>query len=313
MSPPRFSILTPAYNAAATVGPAIESALAQTEPDWELVVVDDGSTDDTAARVEPYLSDARIRLVRQENRGLSGARNTAIATSRGGCVALLDADDLLMPDYLATMGDALDGDTAAGFAYTDAWLLDDRSRRIARRTVMAARRPPVWEALDARAALRKLIECNFVYVSATVRRDALDRVGHFDTSLQALEDVDLWLRLTAAGYRGVRAPGVHAIYRRRPGSLSSSEQRMLRADARVLRKVAASLERDDPLRALALRRAEDVAGRLAALSGAKPARAAGLRAVRAAGRLRRRALDRRLWYSSPPPEVALAFPDLTSR
>jgi glycosyltransferase involved in cell wall biosynthesis len=313
LTPPLFSILTAAYNASATVGATVESVLAQTEPSWELIVVDDGSRDGTGAAVEAYAEDERVSLIVQENRGLSGARNTALAAARGGYVALLDADDLYMPHYLSAMREALEGDPGAGFAYTDAWLLDDATGRIARRTAMADQRPPASAPPTARDLLRELIERNFVYVSAVVRREALDRVGPFDVSLPSLEDYDLWLRLAAGGYRAVRAPGVHAVYRRRAGSLSSNERRMRETEVRVLRMAAERLPGDDALRALAERRAVAVEAHLAALSGARRLRAAALRARRAAGAAKRRVLDRRLWHATPPEEIERAFPRLGSR
>lgn len=309
MTAPLFSILTAAFDAEPTVAATIDSVLAQTEPSWELIVVDDGSTDGTAAQVERYAGDDRIRLVRQENRGLSGARNTALAVARGRLVALLDADDLYMPGYLAAMRAALERDSEAGFAYTDAWLLDDATGRIARKTAMADQHPPASAPADSRELLRELIERNFVYVAATVRREALEDVGPFDVSLPSLEDYELWLRLAAAGYRAARAEGVQAVYRRRAGSLSSNERRMRETEVRVLDMVAERLPEDDPLRALAKRRAAEVEAHLAALSGGS----AALRARRALGRAKRRLLDRRLWHATPPSEVATAFPDLARR
>jgi glycosyltransferase involved in cell wall biosynthesis len=306
LTPPLFSILTAAFDASATVSAAVESVLRQTEASWELIVVDDGSTDGTADRVRAYAEDPRVRLIAQENRGLSGARNRALDAASGRYIALLDADDLYMPSYLTAMRDALERDPDAGFAYTDAWLLDDATGRIARRTAMADQRPPASAPPDARELLRELIGRNFVYVSATVRREALDAVGPFDVSLPSLEDYDLWLRLAAGGFRAVRAPGVHAVYRRRAGSMSSNEPRMRETEVRVLRSLAGRLPEGDPLRALAERRAGAVEAHLRALSRASRA----LQARRTAGRLKRRLLDRRLWHPALPEEIARAFPDL---
>lgn len=96
---PAFSVVIPAYNVACYIGETIQSVLQQSVQDWELIVVDDGSTDDTAERVKA-VGDARIRLIRQENSGVSVARNTGIAAARGRYVALLDADDLWAPSHL---------------------------------------------------------------------------------------------------------------------------------------------------------------------------------------------------------------------
>ena len=208
---PRFSVLMAAYNVAGMIGEAIASVQAQTERDWELIVVDDGSTDDTAARVQPFLADPRVRLIRQENRGLSGARNTALGAARAPLISILDADDLYLPSYLETMGNALERDGGAGFAYTDPWLLDDFTGRIRRRSGMADQRPPVPPPADPRALLLELVERNFVFVAATVRRSAFEAVGDFDTRLRSCEDYLLWLRIAASGRHAVRPAGSLAI------------------------------------------------------------------------------------------------------
>src|SRR5438067_282471 len=131
----------PAYNAAETVGSANSSVLAQTFKSFELLVVDDGSTDDTAEKVKPFEGDGRVWLVRQRNRGLAATRNEAIGRARGELVSMLDSDDLWLPSYLETMKTALDRDPDAGFAYTDAWVLDDATKRVHKATAMAYQDP----------------------------------------------------------------------------------------------------------------------------------------------------------------------------
>ena len=176
---PSFNVVMAAYNASATIEAAIRSVLGQTRPDFELIIVDDGSTDDTARRVEQFLSDPRVRLIRQENRGAPTARNTAIEAGRGRYVTILDSDDLLMPTYLERVGGALDDNPAAGFAFADAWRLDDRSGRFWSRTVMVARGAPRPVPTDAAAFLLALVNSNFVPIMFTVRRNALAHVGGF--------------------------------------------------------------------------------------------------------------------------------------
>jgi glycosyltransferase involved in cell wall biosynthesis len=95
---PTVSVITPAFNAAPYVRETLDSVLAQTFTDFEVIVVDDGSTDETAAIVDWYAQrDPRVRVVRQANRGIAAARNTAIAHARGRFLALLDSDDLWFP------------------------------------------------------------------------------------------------------------------------------------------------------------------------------------------------------------------------
>src|SRR4051812_39209032 len=99
---PVVSIIMPAYNVAPYIGDAIRSALAQTYTDFELIVVDDGSKDDTAALAREFArTDRRVRLVQQANRGLAGARNTALRAATGEFFALLDSDDIWEPSFLA--------------------------------------------------------------------------------------------------------------------------------------------------------------------------------------------------------------------
>ena len=125
MSSPRFTIVIPAFNAARTIGSSIRSVLQQTEQDFEVVVVDDGSTDDTVECARSFATDPRVRVISQRNKGPSAARNAAVAAARALYVSMLDADDLWLPEYLEVMGGALDGNPDAPFAYTDAWVLDD--------------------------------------------------------------------------------------------------------------------------------------------------------------------------------------------
>jgi len=152
-----FSIAMPAYNTGKTIDAAIESVLRQTRGDFELIVVDDGSTDDTVARVERYLGDARISLVRQSNAGPSAARNTAIAQAVGEYVSFLDSDDLWLPRYLEVMGATLEANPRAAAAFTDAWVLNDEIKRIARSTVMAPWQPPTIPT-EPSMFLRALLE-----------------------------------------------------------------------------------------------------------------------------------------------------------
>lgn len=121
----RVDIVTPAYNAATTIAETIESVLAQTHETWRLWIVDDGSPDNTAAVVEEYLADPRIRLLRQSNRGASHARNLGIERSEGPYIAFLDSDDVWEPEFLARSVQALDESPAAGMVWCDMNVIGD--------------------------------------------------------------------------------------------------------------------------------------------------------------------------------------------
>jgi glycosyltransferase involved in cell wall biosynthesis len=309
VSAPGFTAVLAAFNEEDWVAAAIRSVLAQTRKDFELVVVDDGSTDRTSEVVRGFQDDPRVRLIGQQNRGLAAALNTAIAAGEAPYIAMIDADDLWMPTYLETMGRILDELPGAGFAYTDAWILDHPAGRIRRRTAgsyMAAPDPP---PTDAEHFLRQLIEANFVFGLATIRRSALDRVGGFDESLSASEDYELWLRLLANGYAAARAPGTLVVVSDRGGSMHHDERRMLVTVREVCRIAAEELPTSDEVRQLARGRIERLNRDLAALEGRARGLATRNAVRRRLGAIRRGMLSRRL-YRDTPPEVAAAFPEL---
>jgi glycosyltransferase involved in cell wall biosynthesis len=303
-----FTVVMPAYNAASTVGPAVRSVLAQTHGDFELVVVDDGSTDETAAQVRAFEADSRVRLVRQENLGPAVARNVAIAHGTGQLVSMLDSDDLWLPRYLEAMGEALTANADAGFAYTDAWVLDDETGRIQRASAMAYQDPPDPPPAEPEAFFDELLRRNFVFTSATVRRDVLEEVGGYREALEveAAEDYELWLRIAAHGRPGVRVGDRLAVYRKRAGSLSTDEVRMMSSLRKVAQMVAEEYDVPERFRALARSRMRDFEATLGA--GGRLSARYRLRALLV--RAKRALLSPWLWHRSPPPELAATFPDL---
>ncbi len=309
MAAPNFSVVITAYNEEELVGAAIGSVLAQTEADIELIVVDDGSEDATAEVVREFTSDSRLRLLSQENRGLSAARNAGVAAAGAELVAFLDSDDLFLPDYLERMGSALAERPDAGFAYTDAWLLDDEGDRFARPSAMSWNHPPADPPADPEAFLRLLIESNFIFVAATARRAALEAAGPFDESLSAVEDYDLWLRVLGAGFGAARVPGRPAIKRNRAGAMTTHHRNMYANLERVCRKVAESPDFSPQVRSAATARADSAASEVALLDGsAGPA--AGTRAglEGAARKLLAPLRKRGEWYEQTPSELQAAFP-----
>ena len=308
-----FTVVLPAHNAARTVAAAVSSVLRQTRQDFELVIVDDGSTDRTVAEVQRVARDPRIRVLRQENRGPGAARNLAIAYAAGRYVSFMDADDLWLPRYLEVMGGCLDSDDEGALAYTDAWVLDDATRRIRRTTAMAADAPPEHPPRDPRAFLLRLIRANFIYNAVTVRRSVLDDVGGFDTTLRAAGDYELWLRLVSRGHVAVRAPGILAVYRHRSGAISTNDWLVETSLHEVLRRIAHDPSVEPEARALALARVAAQDRKIAALSepgvGNAPSRFAQA-GGRRRGRLLRFVARQRAWYARPPADVRSAFPDL---
>lgn len=225
--PPLVSIVIPAFNAAAWVRETLDSALAQTHPRCEIIVVDDGSTDDTATIVQSEYG-ARVRLARQQNRGLSAARNAGLEAARGSYVQFLDADDLLFPSKIERQLEVLEQRPYYTAVYSDLEYVEDGLRRAA----------GLRQWFASGHILRPLLRRNFIVAHAPLlRTDAVRSVGGFDTSLSACEDYDLWLRLSAAGHSFYCLDEVLLLYRRVPGSMSSDAARQAAATARVLRRV----------------------------------------------------------------------------
>jgi GT2 family glycosyltransferase len=300
---PTFSVVMPAYNAADTVADAISSVLAQTDRDFELIVVDDGSTDNTSREVGLFAGDSRVRYVRQANVGLAATRNRALADARGRYASFLDSDDLMMPSYLATMRATLESASDVAFADCDFWILDDSSGSILTWPLGGIALPR-----EPHDLMRLVLRRNVLHYGATVRMSVLREAGHFNSSLPACEDVELWLRILARGHAAVRAPGRLAVYRSRSGSLSTKATLMTRSLCEVYRLVAEEYDVPDTIRRLAdaRRRAEE--RRLAALTGERRLGASALWLRRQIAPLRGvlRVQARR----EIPTDVAAAFPKL---
>lgn len=309
MSAPTFSVVMPAYDAEATVGAAVTSVLAQDDADFELIVIDDGSRDGTAAVVRGF-ADPRVRLVEQPNRGAAAARNAGVAAASGRLVAFVDSDDLWLPAFLSSMRGRFDETPDLALCYTDAWVLDQRSHRVAVATAMQWERPPAEPPSDPSAFLAELIERNFVFNSTVVRRDVFADLGGFDETLPAAIDYEMWLRVAAAGYRCGVLPGLYAVYRRhRAGSISSDRAQTFRSLCRVFERLAADERLPPRARELAQRRLDGARRELAALEGRRTLDGAWRAAVRPLLlRVRNRVLRKERWYDEPPPPLRPVAP-----
>jgi glycosyltransferase involved in cell wall biosynthesis len=301
---PACTVVMPAYNAEGTIGDAIRSVLAQTEPDFELIVVDDGSTDHTPEEVGRFTSDRRVRLIRQRNAGLAATRNRGLCEAGGRYVSFLDSDDLLVPTYLATMYATLANSPDAAFADCDFWILDDATGRISTWPLGRLDLPR-----DPYELMRLVLRRNVLHYGATARIAVLRDVGFFNPKLRACEDVELWLRILAHGHSGVRAPGRLTVYRSRRGSLSTQAVLMTRSLCEVYRLVAEEYDVPEDIRALARTRRRAEARRLGALTNERRVAGAAERVRRKLGRARR-ALRRPGRAQEVPPELAAAFPGL---
>lgn len=308
-SRPVVSVIVAAYNASRTIGETIRSVLFQTRQDFEIIVVDDGSTDDTSSLVTQWTADPRVRLHHQENAGPAAARNAGIALARGDYLSMLDSDDLWLPCYLERMVQALQESPESGFAYTDAWALEQASGRIRRATAMSRQRPPE-RTLPAVAFLEALVRRNFIFNSITVRREVLERVGTYDPDIPQAEDYELWLRTCATGYTGVRVPGPLAIYRVHEGSLSQDELGLLSGLRDAYRTVIDRHPAPENVKRIARERLHTVEYRLEELQRGSARAQVYLRIRRMLAASTRKWRTRRRLLATPPPEVAKAFPGL---
>jgi glycosyltransferase involved in cell wall biosynthesis len=233
---PTVSAIIPTFNRAALLVEAVESALAQRRPPDEILVIDDGSRDDTAARMAAY--GERVRYVRQANAGPSAARNHGFRLARGEFLALLDSDDLWTPDRLERQLDVLQRhpetdvvfgrEVLFGAGQPDRdWNLHDPE---VRRALLETNGP-----LAGASAL--LIRENMVPTStALFRRTLLERAGFIDESLRQAEDWDLWLRFAFAGARFAHVPAPLCRRRMHDSNLIHDKGARMQATLAVLER-----------------------------------------------------------------------------
>lgn len=220
----------PAFNASVYIDEAIASVLEQTVDDVELIVVDDGSTDDTYDRMVGWAArDRRVVPMRQANRGISAARNVALSRSRGTFIALLDSDDAWAPTFLAAQLAIFDAIPTAGVV-TGNVIHHGGSHD----------GEPMWPPLDRPRVLYLsdlLADEAAVCIMSVFRREVYEAIGGFDVTLRCNEDYHFWLRATLAGFAIVQSPHPLGRYRRRPDSVSADQGIMLEGIMRVLTDV----------------------------------------------------------------------------
>jgi GT2 family glycosyltransferase len=302
---PTFSVVIAAYQAAGFAGEAVESALAQTSPPLEVIVSDDGSTDDLAAALAPWRD--RIVLLRNEHRGEAAAKNAGATAAAGEFVVLLDADDVYLPERLEALGELAAARPDLDLLTTDAFL--EVAGEVVRRCYTDSWPFPVD---DQRGAI---LARNFVFGHAAVRRGRLLAVGGFDPAM-GVPDWECWIRLVLAGARVGLVPEPLSRYRLRETGLSSDRRAHLRAYVTALEKTErhpglTPAERDGVTTGLRLRRrqleheeaetallegradARRRAARIALTSGSSPATRAKAALAAVAPGAARRVLARR--------------------
>ncbi len=212
MITPHFSIIVPCYNQAHVLPEAVASAIAQTYADWELIIVDDSSPDNTAQVAEQLIAtypDRQIRLIQQKNTGLAGARNAGIRVAHGELIMPLDADDQLEPEMLARTLAIFAAHPEVGFVYGNVRLFGEAQGLVVNRPYDADR----------------LCFTCLLHAISPFRRSAWQQVGGYRTTMgRGYEDWDFWLSLAAAGWQGYYLPIPLARYRRTAASKLTGDQ-----------------------------------------------------------------------------------------
>jgi glycosyltransferase involved in cell wall biosynthesis len=211
----------PAYNAEKYIADAIDSVIKQTYTNWELVVVDDGSTDKTAAAINDHaIHDDRINYIYQENGGQGKARNKGLSKAQGKYIAFLDADDIWFPEKLQVQLELMSVNTV-DLTFSDAYVFDEQ---------------PVFEKkigmtagyYKGEDAVRKFLYCNYIPIlTVLAKKSAIDNAGGFSELRNIHEDYDLWIRLLIAGHSFLGIDAALAHYRVHSASASSGEGKML--------------------------------------------------------------------------------------
>lgn len=235
------SIVVPAYNAAKTLPETIEALLAQTYDNFEIVIVDDGSTDETIEISNRYAQRENVRVVHQRNRGLAGARNSGIHAAAGAYIGLCDADDIWAPEKLARHVAHLRANPVVGLSYSGSTLIDNAGIPIGQ-----TQTPKLTGVTPAHVFKRNPIGNGSAVV---VRRDVfediayrpkheLERDWYFDETFRQSEDIECWTRIaltTAWEFEGIK--GLLTQYRINPDGLSASTENQLQAWEQMVTKL----------------------------------------------------------------------------
>jgi len=225
-TPPKVTVVVTCFNLGRYLEEAVDSVFAQTFQDFEVIIVDDGSTDPNTQDLLARWNRPRTEVVRTENRGLPSARNAGIRRARGDYICALDADDRLDPQWLKQSVSILERDRATTFV--SHWFRTFGEEE--------------WEWTPQRCDLVALLDRNTINGAALVRRQALLETGLFDEEMrEGCEDWDLWINLVERGHRGVILPRFLFHYRRRSDSMSwGMSERHLKLFRRLIEKHEAS-------------------------------------------------------------------------
>lgn len=224
---PHISTVVPCYKQGGFLPVALDSIRAQTFADWECIIVNDGSPDDTAAVAREWTGrDPRFRYVEKANGGLSSARNAGLAVARGEFVHFLDADDFMLPGFYKAVIDRLALQPEATAAFSGWTMVDEEGAPMS--TDEVREETTDWFHLMLK---RCLCPCH----ALVIRRTAFGRCGNFQEALRSCEDWDMWLRIAASGAEFVKVEGYYACYRQHGQSMTMNHRRMLQSGFQVIR------------------------------------------------------------------------------
>jgi GT2 family glycosyltransferase len=231
---PTISVVVPAYNAESTILKTITSVQQQTFADFELIIINDGSTDGTLELLST-LEDSRLKIFSYENGGLSVARNRGISQATGEFIAFLDADDLWTPDKLELQLAALKQHPEAGVAYSWTHFMDEQGESF------HADQPIFFEG----NVYPQLLVNNFLASGSNplIRKQAIDFAGEFDPSVSGAADWDYWLRLSAH-WHFVVVPKPQIFYRQSSSSMSSRVEFMEECQINVIERAFKSAPKE---------------------------------------------------------------------
>jgi glycosyltransferase involved in cell wall biosynthesis len=236
--PPPVTIVIPCYNQARFVGQALDSALGQDYDTVQVLLVNDGSTDDLEACLAPYRHHPRLQVLDQENRGLPAARNRGIRAAQGEYLKFLDADDWLTRDALSKQVAAFVNDPALGLVYCDLVRVDSAGKRLDDYSVARARRILNGDILPS-----LLVGGYFTPQTVLVPRRVLDHVGYFDETLGGTADSEIWMRIVCEGYSAYYVPEPLAFYRYHDSNMSLDAGHMRATHRRALEVITARYPR----------------------------------------------------------------------
>lgn len=232
---PRVSVIIPSYNTAALIANCLDSVFAQTFPDYEIIVVNDGSPDTPQLEqvLQPYLG--RVLYLRQANKGAAGARNAAIARAQGEYLAFLDSDDSWLPDHLSWQMELFNANPAPDLVYADAFLIRNGAKPKTFMERCPSQGPATFEALVVES-------CQIPISTVLARKTAIVSAGGFDEKLGRCDDYDMWLRVAFSGARIAYSRKPQArLFLGRPDSLGGSQSKMTEATWKILQKTLVTL------------------------------------------------------------------------